>query len=84
MDVVDPSTGARIETCEEHTEGYVGAALDRTAGMFDEAPTKPNWRNLGLGASVWTENHERGERIGRRTEARIEEFVTRTSVWTQQ
>jgi succinate-semialdehyde dehydrogenase/glutarate-semialdehyde dehydrogenase len=35
MDVVDPSTGTRIETYEEHTESDVTEALNRSIEAFD-------------------------------------------------
>jgi len=41
MDVIDPSTGARIETYEEHTESDVTEALDRSNEAFDDWRTRP-------------------------------------------
>jgi len=32
MEAIDPSTGARIDTYEEHTESDVTEALDRATG----------------------------------------------------
>ncbi|WP_435065754.1 NAD-dependent succinate-semialdehyde dehydrogenase [Halobaculum sp. EA56] len=40
MDVVDPSTGTRIETYEEHTESDVTEALDRSTEAFDSWRTR--------------------------------------------
>ncbi|MFC7139797.1 NAD-dependent succinate-semialdehyde dehydrogenase [Halosimplex aquaticum] len=36
MEAIDPSTGARIETYEEHTESDVTEALDRATEAFDD------------------------------------------------
>jgi len=36
MEAIDPSTGARIDTYEEHTESDVTEALDRATGAFDD------------------------------------------------
>jgi succinate-semialdehyde dehydrogenase/glutarate-semialdehyde dehydrogenase len=41
MDVVDPSTGARIETYEEHTRSDVTEALNRASETFDDWRTRP-------------------------------------------
>jgi len=41
MDVVDPSTGAQIETYEEHTEIDVTEALNRSTEAFDNWRTRP-------------------------------------------
>jgi succinate-semialdehyde dehydrogenase/glutarate-semialdehyde dehydrogenase len=40
MDVVDPSTGARIETYEEHTESDVTEALTRATDTYDDWRTR--------------------------------------------
>jgi succinate-semialdehyde dehydrogenase/glutarate-semialdehyde dehydrogenase len=42
MDVVDPSTGTRIETYEEHTESDVTEALNRSTEAFD------SWRDRSI------------------------------------
>ncbi|WP_460917800.1 aldehyde dehydrogenase family protein, partial [Salinarchaeum chitinilyticum] len=42
MDVVDPSTGERIETYEEHSEGEVAAALEKAAERFED------WRDRSI------------------------------------
>jgi len=36
MDAIDPSTGARIETYEEHTKSDVTEAIDRATEAFDD------------------------------------------------
>jgi len=41
MDVVDPSTGTRIKTYDEHTESDVTEALNRSIEAFDDWCTRP-------------------------------------------
>ncbi|WP_460921038.1 aldehyde dehydrogenase family protein, partial [Salinarchaeum chitinilyticum] len=42
MDVVDPSTGDRIETYDEHTESEVEATLERAAERYED------WRDRSI------------------------------------
>ncbi|TKX42813.1 NAD-dependent succinate-semialdehyde dehydrogenase [Halorubrum sp. ARQ200] len=59
MDVVNPATGARVETYDEHDEADVAEALDRSAGAFEEWRTRSirdRERLLANAADVLREN----------------------------
>lgn len=58
------------EGCPADSEEVFGpvAAVYRIANET-EAIAKANDTNFGLGASIWTENRERGERVARRIDA---------------
>lgn len=59
MDVVDPSTGTRIETYEEHTESDVAEALNRSIEAFDnwlDRPIRDRERLLEAAGEVLRDN----------------------------
>jgi succinate-semialdehyde dehydrogenase/glutarate-semialdehyde dehydrogenase len=63
--LVDVPEGCRVDT--EETFGPVAAVYE--VGDEAEAIRKANDTEFGLGASIWTADRERGERLARRVDA---------------
>ena len=63
--LTDVPEGCRADS--EETFGPVATVYD--VADANEAVEKANDTNFGLGASIWTEDRERGERIARRIDA---------------
>jgi acyl-CoA reductase-like NAD-dependent aldehyde dehydrogenase len=70
MEAINPDTGERLETYEEDTKGDIEDVLRKASAIFTR------WRDrsvsdteFGLGASIWTEDRDRGDRAAKRIDA---------------
>ncbi|MFB6084116.1 MAG: NAD-dependent succinate-semialdehyde dehydrogenase [Halorientalis sp.] len=79
MDVLDPSTGERIDTYEEDTESDVETALDRATGAFEDwrdRPIREREELLAAAGEVLRENErEYAETMTREMGKPIEQAV---------
>jgi succinate-semialdehyde dehydrogenase/glutarate-semialdehyde dehydrogenase len=79
MDVVDPATGDRIETYDEHTEDEVAATLERATDRFEawrERPIREREELLASAGEVLRENkREYAETMTREMGKPIEQAV---------